>query len=221
LAAKPIPDTVAQLANAARDARVISMKHDYAFLSSLLLCLPLVACAGDEDDMSSSAPTSFGDTDPVDDSEGEPTTTDDPTTGPSDPTTGPTTDPTTGPTTDGPDDDTGDEGDETGDTSGALSFASDVWPIIDASCSCHKSDTPSGGLDMRAVAAYDSLVETPSVHDPNVVRVAPGEPEESFMFWKITGTQPAGQGTSMPPGGSLSTDDIDTIEQWIAEGAEP
>jgi hypothetical protein len=194
------------------------MRHDYALLCSMFLCLSLVGCAGDDDDMGAT-PTSVGDTEVGDDTTAEPTTDA----------------PTTGPTTDEPSDDAGDDtgddmGDDTGDDmgddtsddgSGALGFNTHVWPIIDASCSCHKSDNPQGGLDLRALAAYNSLVGTPSVHDPDTLRVAPGNPDESFLLWKLTGTQPDGHGNSMPPAGSLPAASIDTIEQWIEEGAEP
>jgi hypothetical protein len=202
------------------------MKHDYTLLSSLLLCLPLVACGGGEDDDGGGTPTTHADTDAATGSEtGDDTS--DPTTTASTTTASTTDDPTTGPTTDPDSTDTGETGDdtdnETGDETGgdALSFDTHVWPIIDANCSCHKSNTPSGGLDMRALAAYASLVDTPSVHDPNTLRVAPGMPDQSFLFQKLTDTHAANLGNSMPPSGALPQTNIDIIEQWIADGAEP
>jgi hypothetical protein len=202
------------------------MKHDYAILSSLLLCLPLIACGGEDDDDVGGTPTSVAGTDTDatdgtgDDTGDNPTTTSATTTASTTQTT------TTASTTMDPDStDTGDTGDDMGDdeteddTASALSFATDVWPIIDASCGCHKSANHQSGLDMRERFAYASLVSTPATQDGNILRVAPGSPDQSYLFLKITGM--AAHGSTMPPSGNLSQTNIDTIEQWIEDGAAP
>jgi hypothetical protein len=198
-------------------------------LDNFLLCalfLPVAACGTDDDD-TGGAPTTHADTESGDD-----TTTDDPsgtTDAPSSTTDDPsdtTDDPTTDPTTDTPTDDTGETSDDMGDTedtedtSSALSFQDAVWPILDASCSCHKTATGRAGLALSAANAYGNLVGVPSTQDANFDRVEPFAPSDSYMLQKLTNThQTATQ--SMPPGGMLSQTQLDTIEQWIDEGAEP
>ena len=48
--------------------------------------------------------------------------------------------------------------------------------------------------------------------------VTAGDPSNSYLFHKVAGT--ASHGSSMPIGGSMSQNDIDTIELWITQGAQ-
>ncbi len=102
----------------------------------------------------------------------------------------------------------------------ALSFDSDVLPIIAENCGCHRSASPSAGLDMTDDAAYESLVGQPSSN--GLPYVTPGDPDESYIAHKLEGTQVAagGGGNQMPLGGDLSNADVATIVQWIADGAQ-
>jgi hypothetical protein len=66
--------------------------------------------------------------------------------------------------------------------------------------------------------AYGNLVNVASPRDPNLIRVIPGDPDDSFMIRKLEGTQPLGD--RMPQGGPyLPQSTIDVIRQWIANGA--
>lgn len=146
---------------------------------------------------------------------GEPTTGE-PTTG--EPTTGePTTeDPTDEPTTEDPtteDPTTGEPG---------MGFEGKIYPdIIAVRCGCHVGG--SGGLSMPDMqTAYDNLVGAASGDVPGMNRVEPGDPENSYMFHKVSGTQGdvGGAGGQMPLGGpALSDADIMAIEEWILDGA--
>lgn len=82
--------------------------------------------------------------------------------------------------------------------------------------SCHNGavQTP----DLRAGAAYASLVNAPST-ETNLLRVAPGDPEASYLIHKLEGR--AGiVGDRMPLGGPfLSSADIAVIRSWIQAGA--
>lgn len=121
----------------------------------------------------------------------------------------------------------------TGSTSGATtsgatpSFAADVWPILQPSCSCHTQMTPGPptGLDMGpdAAAAFSQLVGVPSSSVPGVDLIEPGMPSMSYLYLKLTNMQASvgGAGSSMPQGGSLPADQLATIEAWIAGGAPP
>jgi hypothetical protein len=48
--------------------------------------------------------------------------------------------------------------------------------------------------------------------------VLPGDPENSLLVQKVLGTHT--EGTIMPPGGKLPEDEIQTIIDWVAGGAE-
>jgi len=129
----------------------------------------------------------------------------------------PTTDgPTTEePTTDGPtteDPTTEDPGD---------GFAGKIYPdIIGPRCGCHVGG--SGGLSMPdMMGAYNNLVDAPSGDVPGMNRVEPGDPDNSYMFHKISNTQGdvGGAGGRMPLGGELNPAEISAIEDWILDGA--
>lgn len=109
-------------------------------------------------------------------------------------------------------------------TTGAagLSFAADVWePILVTQCGCHQVGA-SGGLlmGMDAASAYASMVNVPSSN--GMPYVTPGDPDNSYLFHKVDGTQveAGGGGSTMPLGAPmLGQPDIDAIAAWIADGA--
>ena len=86
-------------------------------------------------------------------------------------------------------------------------------------CSCHL--TMAGGLAMpNAATAYGNLVGVASAGDPNFERVTAGDPDNSVIHKKITGTQNVG--SQMPlNGGDLPAMDVQTINDWITQGAAP
>ena len=49
--------------------------------------------------------------------------------------------------------------------------------------------------------------------------VVPGQPEESMLYMKMTGTNPDNTGGAMPPGGRLSDANTDVVRAWIEDGA--
>src|SRR5262249_8068868 len=54
----------------------------------------------------------------------------------------------------------------------------------------------------------------------NLLRVAPGDPDHSFLMLKIEGHLGPNEGVPMPlVGGPLPASDIDTVRRWIAAGA--
>jgi len=62
-------------------------------------------------------------------------------------------------------------------------------------------------------------VNVPSIEQPSLKRVAPGDPDHSYLVQKIEGA--AGiSGARMPFGGPfLAQSDIDLVRTWIAQGA--
>ena len=69
--------------------------------------------------------------------------------------------------------------------------------------------------------AYASLVNAQSREKPNLVRVAPGDPDNSYLVHKLEGG-PNIVGERMPRGGGpfLSSGQMLVIRRWIAEGAQ-
>jgi len=93
-----------------------------------------------------------------------------------------------------------------------------------AACgSCHN---PAGGafrqvgLDLSSDAAYNLIVGVQSVQRPGMLRVAPGNPENSYLLHKLEG-RPDIVGLRMPRSGPpyLTDGQIQIIRRWIEIGA--
>lgn len=83
---------------------------------------------------------------------------------------------------------------------------------------CHIGAGAPHGLRLDAASSYALLVGVPSDEVPGTLRVAPGNPNASYIIQKLSGTASVGQ--RMPLGGPyLSQATIDVIKQWIANGA--
>ena len=106
----------------------------------------------------------------------------------------------------------------TGRSPFTVSYALQVQPIFNNRCvSCHGL-FQDGGLDLRAAASYDELVNVVSTGYAPDKRVVPGDPVISVLFGKIMNTGDYGQ--RMPPtGATLPAANQQTIETWILEGA--
>ncbi len=86
-----------------------------------------------------------------------------------------------------------------------------------ASSTCHAGGSPAAGLNLDSANSYTMLVGVQSSQDPGFMRVEPGDPDNSYLVQKLEGT--ASGGGPMPPNGALPQADIDTIRQWISDGA--
>ena len=85
---------------------------------------------------------------------------------------------------------------------------------------CHSGPSPPKGLSWE-VDQYDSIVTNQHVSTeiPTMLEVQPGNPDASYMFWKIT-NNPGIVDSFMPATGILLDQAlIDVIEQWILDGA--
>ena len=99
-----------------------------------------------------------------------------------------------------------------------------VAAIFERRCggaACHiGEDSPAHGLDLGADAARDDLVGVPSIEVPELLRVDPGRPDESYLHCKLVADCDERVGERMPVGGPpLSESDIEAIRRWIAAGA--
>jgi hypothetical protein len=84
---------------------------------------------------------------------------------------------------------------------------------------CHIGASAPYGLQLDAAHAYNFLVGIPSAEQPNLMRVKPGDPDNSYMVHKIEGL-PGIVGGQMPLMETpLSQATIDAIRQWITNGA--
>ena len=83
---------------------------------------------------------------------------------------------------------------------------------------CHAGSSAPLGLRLEADAAYAMLVNAPSAEVPGLLRVAPGNPDASYLIHKLEGT--ATVGGRMPLNGPpLPAETIAVIRQWISDGA--
>ncbi len=84
---------------------------------------------------------------------------------------------------------------------------------------CHIGAGAPQGLQLDAAHSYALLVGVPSSEQPAVLRVAPGDPDSSYIVRKLEGA-PGISGEQMPFGGPyLPQSTIDVIRQWITAGA--
>ncbi|HAC35537.1 MAG TPA: hypothetical protein DCF45_13570 [Gammaproteobacteria bacterium] len=107
----------------------------------------------------------------------------------------------------------------------APSLMFDLQPVFDARCvQCHLLESPQGGLVLENGEAHFNLVDTPSTQ-VSMPRVAPGDPQQSYLIHKMRGShiEAGGSGQPMPFGNESSVGmpakEIELIERWITAGA--
>lgn len=102
-------------------------------------------------------------------------------------------------------------------------LASIQTQIFTPSCGpgCHEI----GGIAPMALdteeASFMNLVGSVSVELPPLLRVRPGEPEESYLVWKVDGRDEIVGGQMPLFGTPLTQEEVDAIVGWIANGAKP
>ena len=89
---------------------------------------------------------------------------------------------------------------------------------------CHAGGGAPEGLRLDAVNSYNLLVGVPSTEVPSLLRVKPGDPDNSYIIQKLEGH--AAVGAQMPFGcpttqACLTASTIAFIRQWITDGAPP
>ena len=127
-----------------------------------------------------------------------------------------------------------------------VEFRTEVLPLLQRSCAtgaaCHAdvrgdptrpylgptAGTPPAQVSAEELAAIQAQnVDVDSGEASGMRRVAPGDPEHSYLMHKIDGTLECGLvscaegcGLGMPPTlKPLSADEKDTVRRWIAHGA--
>ena len=95
---------------------------------------------------------------------------------------------------------------------------SNVFTPTCAVSGCHQGAGAPQGLRLDAVNSYGLLVGVASMEVPAIMRVAAGDPDNSYIIQKLEGT--AAIGGRMPLNqAALPATSITTIRQWIADGA--
>lgn len=90
-----------------------------------------------------------------------------------------------------------------------------------AIATCHDAQTGIESLVLADGASHANLVGVASI-ETSMPRVTAGDPSMSFLYVKVAGQPPLGQGSRMPlTGGPLSTLEIEKIRSWILGGALP
>jgi hypothetical protein len=89
---------------------------------------------------------------------------------------------------------------------------------------CHAGGTAPEGLRLDAANSFNLLVGVPSTEVPSLMRVKPGDPDNSYIIQKLEGH--AAVGAQMPDGcpttqPCLPAATIAFIAQWITNGAPP
>ena len=95
---------------------------------------------------------------------------------------------------------------------------SNVFTPTCAVSGCHQGAGAPQGLRLDAVNSYGLLVGVASMEVPAIMRVAAGDPSNSYLIQKLEGN--AAIGGRMPLNQSaLPATSITTIRQWITDGA--
>ncbi len=105
-----------------------------------------------------------------------------------------------------------------------LSYARDVEPLFVKHCAeCHGGDSPKKGLDLTKDKGYANLVQHKSQEEPLMQLVKAGEPAASYLWLKVSHTATEGRGMPRTLFGAkkLPKAQLDTIHEWIVQGANP
>jgi hypothetical protein len=92
-----------------------------------------------------------------------------------------------------------------------------------SAATCHGADA-QGGLDLRAGASYDALVDAPAETVTGWKRVVPGQKEQSLLWFNLAAATLPQQWQAplrpMPIGlAALSLDELEAMREWIESGA--
>ncbi len=104
------------------------------------------------------------------------------------------------------------------------SIQSEVFSATCALSGCHLGGAAPLGLQLGSeTESFNGLVDIPSQQrtDINLLRVERGDPELSYIVWKVEGRSEI-VGIRMPAGlAPLTSDQVGAIRQWIQDGALP
>jgi hypothetical protein len=104
-----------------------------------------------------------------------------------------------------------------------VTWASRIQSILEYNCGgCHSGASPQGGLNLVEGNVYSRLLG-PSVQNPDVKYIEPGDVASSYLWLKVA-SDPSIVGSPMPIDSSgkprsLSTSELNDLRLWIEAGA--
>lgn len=98
-----------------------------------------------------------------------------------------------------------------------LEYGRDILPILSQKCfACHGLDEEARQADLR----LDQFEFATSDEATGTAAIVPGKPSDSELLRRVSSSDPD---LRMPPeehGESLTSEQVDTLQKWISEGAE-
>ena len=88
---------------------------------------------------------------------------------------------------------------------------------------CHTGGDPPKGLHLTEERSYDGLVGVAAQEVPEILRVVPGNADESYLFIKVVPFDERRRDKRMPRDGPpfLASAEVEMIRAWIEGGARP
>ena len=105
-----------------------------------------------------------------------------------------------------------------------VTYAEHLEPLVISRClSCHTTEEPEAKLVFEAGIGYGEMVGRSSTQVPELLIVAPGNLEASYLWRKLTHDVEVGRGMPRTVVGSikLPDDEIELYRRWIEGGALP
>jgi len=105
-----------------------------------------------------------------------------------------------------------------------VSYAEHLEPLVVARClSCHTAEEPEAQLVLEVGTGYGEMVGRRSIQVPELMIVAPGDVEGSYLWHKLNHDAEVGRGMPRTVIGSirLPDDELELYRRWIADGALP
>lgn len=105
-----------------------------------------------------------------------------------------------------------------------VTYAAHLEPLVIARClSCHTTEEPEAKLVLEIGTGYGEMVSRSSTQVPELLMVAPGDPEASYLWNKLTHDVEIGKGMPRTVIGSikLPEEELALYRRWIEDGALP
>jgi hypothetical protein len=95
---------------------------------------------------------------------------------------------------------------------------SEVFSVSCALSGCHAGSAPTAGMNLSAGVAYGNTVSVTSTERGDLKRIAPGDPDHSYLIKKIRGDADI-VGSQMPLIGSITAGQRQLVIDWVRRGA--
>ena len=105
-----------------------------------------------------------------------------------------------------------------------VSYAAHLEPLVIARClSCHTREEPEADLVLEMGVGYGQMVGRPSTQVPEVMIVAGGDPDASYLWRKLIHEVEIGRGMPRTIVGAIELPDaeLELYRRWIEDGAQP